>query len=585
MANYNDDNQDLPILTENEAQSDSQEAEYQAQEGDLNSDNASALQDLKVESPDASSDQQINSNKYSDYAHFVKSFRDLVFDSRAKNEESFNTNNDLLQAVASMQDVIDEQEERIENLNKTKQDLDEQIAQKEDHLTELEQQVEEKESKLDDLNSAFADSCEQYKDDITAIIKSLDQQVFSQLFTPSSVNSVSPNVVVNAQNESNPLSALPYVTSNILANRKKLNDPKVLIEKVQSYLKEVSGREYSFNIVANLLICLSLSPITIFAGQAGSGKTTLCNLLAAALGLRRNDACNRFCEVAVEPNWTSNNDLVGYYNPVTRQIEKSNAQLFNALATLDKEAKFCKENKSACDKIAPYFILLDDANTSNIDHYFSQFFKLCDLNSLSPRTISLGGEHELLIPEQVRFLATINSSDDSYKLSERLLDRSFVYLLPNSRVTNDSIFPIAFEQMQSNAPNIVPYGVLQDVFINSIKNLDLCTEVEEKWNAIKQIFNECKYKKYLSARTQKLVQAYCLASIGCLKTNNPLQALDFAIAQKVLPMLNGSAEQLDALMERLRDTCTAESMPKSNKHLERMMNNKQTSYSYNFFDL
>lgn len=58
-----------------------------------------------------------------------------------------------------------------------------------------------------------------------------------------------------------------------------------IINIVQDYLNDVANRNVSYNEVVNYLVCIGQGFITTFAGQPGTGKTSICSLIAKALGL------------------------------------------------------------------------------------------------------------------------------------------------------------------------------------------------------------------------------------------------------------------------------------------------------------
>lgn len=113
---------------------------------------------------------------------------------------------------------------------------------------------------------------------------------------------------------------------------------------------EKANRKIDRYDIINYLICITQRFMTIFAGEPGAGKTSLCTLIAKCLGLYDN----RYLQISVERGWTSFKDLVGYYNPLTKLIEKSSTGIFDALEKIDFESK---------NKInLPYLFLLDEAN-------------------------------------------------------------------------------------------------------------------------------------------------------------------------------------------------------------------------------
>ena len=111
------------------------------------------------------------------------------------------------------------------------------------------------------------------------------------------------------------------------------NIAKTTISKSEEELSDyiISGvrkyRKYQYNDIINMYICIAQSFLTIFAGNPGTGKTSICNIIANSLGLNRsldknNSDIIRFVPVSVERGWSSKRDLIGYYNPLIKATEK-----------------------------------------------------------------------------------------------------------------------------------------------------------------------------------------------------------------------------------------------------------------------
>lgn len=87
-----------------------------------------------------------------------------------------------------------------------------------------------------------------------------------------------------------------------------------IIKRVTDFISEKAHRDVTSNDVANYLICITQGFITTFAGEPGTGKTSLCNILAKALGLVTDIPQRRFVDISVERGWSSHKDFIGYYN-------------------------------------------------------------------------------------------------------------------------------------------------------------------------------------------------------------------------------------------------------------------------------
>lgn len=66
--------------------------------------------------------------------------------------------------------------------------------------------------------------------------------------------------------------------------------------------------------IRNFLALVRTNDLVILAGDSGSGKTSMVKAVAEAIGA----VCT---VIAVKPNWTGPEDLIGYFNPVERKYQ------------------------------------------------------------------------------------------------------------------------------------------------------------------------------------------------------------------------------------------------------------------------
>ncbi|MDR2536025.1 MAG: AAA family ATPase [Treponema sp.] len=330
-----------------------------------------------------------------------------------------------------------------------------------------------------------------------------------------------------------------------------------VIERIYEYIKS-ANRDISRNDVVNCLTCIMQGFITTFAGEPGTGKTSLCTILAKSLGLARTDTNSRFIDISVERGWTSHKDFIGYYNPLTKQMEKSNNEVFDAFSRLDKE---CAEPVDA-----PFFILLDEANLSPIEHYWATFLKLCDSDSPHSRSLVLGGNHFLKIPEHLRFLATVNFDHTTEELSPRFLDRSWIITLNPPNINS-----IAIDSEVGNFESIIPFSALSGAFLsrNEINSADpVLIKCHEKWEAIQRIFQ--KNSLSIMPRNQKMVRTYYTTACRYMERDDTwLTPLDYAVSQKILPIINGTGKHYQTLLTELWEACRM--MPLCDFHIGRIL--------------
>ncbi|WP_279464334.1 hypothetical protein [Aeromonas dhakensis] len=102
-------------------------------------------------------------------------------------------------------------------------------------------------------------------------------------------------------------------TSEMISFSQVLDSDYVkVVSYIQSYLKE-QNILYPRHIIENYLTLIRSNDLIVLAGDSGSGKTNLVQSFAKAVG-----GVSKI--IPVKPNWTSSEDLLGYYNPLEKKI-------------------------------------------------------------------------------------------------------------------------------------------------------------------------------------------------------------------------------------------------------------------------
>ena len=182
------------------------------------------------------------------------------------------------------------------------------------------------------------------------------------------------------------------------------------------------------------------------------------------------------------------------------------------------------------------------------------------------------------MPEYLRFLATVNFDHTTEELSPRFLDRSWVIMLEPSRIDEE------IDDNIENAERMISFGDIKKAF--SFREDDsIDGPIQDKWIAIQKIFKERSLQ--IMPRNLKMVKRYCGVACRCMERDTPstrFAPLDYAFSQKILPTINGSGTNYQLLIDDLLKECTAQNMPLSNKHLERMKKNASENMGfYQFF--
>lgn len=354
-----------------------------------------------------------------------------------------------------------------------------------------------------------------------------------------------------------------------VSSKSAIVDPVELVDFLYKELTHKAYRPLSRNDVANLLICVASGFLTVLAGAPGTGKTSLVSLLAKILGLG-NAECSRYEEIPVEKGWTSRRDLIGYYNPLTKTIEASNKGLFDALSVLNMEAE-----KNISD--FPYLVLLDEANLSPMEYYWADFMGLCDLKKQN-RKIALAEDYVFKIPQTLRFIATMNTDHTTEVLSPRLIDRAWIIRLEPLQMGIEDFHEDSLDE---------EYPLVEFSAFRKIQDLQgtLDTAVAEEFDIIQDLCG--RYGLYFSPRMIGMMRKYCLAGQAIMDADkNHYVALDYAVAEKVLPMIDGYGEEYKKFLSELSKECDTSKMPKCHMLLENIIQRGNSNMQYyKFFSL
>lgn len=215
-----------------------------------------------------------------------------------------------------------------------------------------------------------------------------------------------------------------------------------LAAKKEFYYKESTIRQF--------MNALRTKQLIILWGKPGSGKTSLPKLVCELINAE-------FVRIQVQSNWTDNQDLLGFYNIVNKRYVST-----QFMDTLVK----AKENPKRF-----YLVLLDEMNLSNIEYYFSEMLnvftweeeykihlyserersniqraienakknkedvtELClilrDMNTYVP---------EFSIPDNIRFVGTLNSDSTTKIISPKVIDRSYLIELRSYQGQNSDM--------------------------------------------------------------------------------------------------------------------------------------------------
>ncbi len=342
------------------------------------------------------------------------------------------------------------------------------------------------------------------------------------------------------------------------------------LAQVQERMEQM-GRPLPPTDLAHYLVTLHQNFLTVVAGLPGVGKTSLVTLLAQASGLQE-----RFLPISVARGWVSSRDLIGYFNPLSGAYQPATTGLFEVIR------QCAQEHQSQVD--AAYWVMLDEANLSPLEHYWSDFIRLCDPESERALRFNepVGTLH---FGQGLRFVATINYDHTTEPLSPRLIDRAAVIRL---RPT-DGDLP-APQTLQTDLPPLLTLAQREAWLSTPLAERKLLSDEQHLVTEMNRILDDERpdwgLPVLLSPRKQRALVNHTAALRRLLTDDGlayPLQALDYAVGIHVLPLLSGRGEGFGKRLEALQDRLVR-ALPQSAQVLQRLIRMGQQQYhQYHFF--
>ena len=462
----------------------------------------------------------------------------------AKEDESFIGINEqekiklkeIISNVESRQLLLKYYDEKSK-IDNAKEELTKLEGQKE----YLEKENQKNENKLDILQKAIKAVKSDIFDEKEFAKKVIDAKIYTDL-----LNNIDPSE--DGEKKDNLFLLKPLSINKVDFTTRQF------IEEVQQRL-EKNNRKILFNDLSNYLILLNQNFITILAGLPGVGKTSLVEKLAKVLGLVHND---RYLKIPVARGWTSSKDIIGYYNPLIKRYQSAKTDLYQFL-------KKC-ENDSKINLEVPSIILLDEANLSPIEHYWSDFLTIADFDY--DRSIKTTEKENILFGNGVRFIATINYDHTTEILSDRLLSRAPVVRLGIADYNYDDN-----SDYETNATDIFSMAQFNNYLTKSQQRDHFKGDIKNKFDGIIKTLqdddNSLGQPIIIGVRKYKSVEKYCNVAGNIMEDNYKFIALDYAINQYILPLINGRGDNYLKRLNELKDKL--QGLPLSLKSLNRII--------------
>ncbi|EJQ92866.1 McrB family protein [Bacillus cereus] len=331
------------------------------------------------------------------------------------------------------------------------------------------------------------------------------------------------------------------------------------------------GLYYDTKDLYNFHTAMKTGSLVILAGMSGTGKSKLVQCYANALKLNKD----QMLFVPVRPFWQDDADVIGYLDTLHNVYRPGDSGVMNILA----RAKDYSEDL--------HIVCFDEMNLARVEHYFSQFLSVLELEE-NKRILRLYNEEfsariynqnvfppTLRIGSNVIFVGTVNLDESTFQFSDKVLDRANVITL-NMQPYSNVLQMEEQRKQESFIPKSEPFTFDEyETFKRKEREISLHkNESKFLWDLHIELQN-CSRNLGIGWRIIRQISNF----LNNIPLNAPLsreEAFDIQLVQRVLTKIRGSDEQFTELLGQYNsDTRKVE-----NSKLLELLSTMPTSYEF-----
>jgi hypothetical protein len=330
--------------------------------------------------------------------------------------------------------------------------------------------------------------------------------------------------------------------------------------QIASALKQVISRIAARGFVyepwqiAQYITAIRTKPFVILAGISGTGKSKLPALVAEATG-------GVATLVPVRPDWTDSADVLGYTN-----LEGN----FRPGPLLE----IAREAAMNLDQF--HTGIIDEMNLARVEQYFAEVLSRIEDRKPQPnggyRTAPLVWQipkeddaawREVVIPENLAIVGTVNMDESTHDFSRKVLDRAFTIELSQVDLSQWSVNG-ARAAAASMWPATAWYPIAIELSELTNPTDKQRSEVERAIGALEAVNHLLKPAQLqVGYRTRNevaffLLHAEQIAEAFVDREGNPVDPLDLALQMKILPRIAGRSEAIRKCVSGLLGWATTE---------------------------
>lgn len=224
---------------------------------------------------------------------------------------------------------------------------------------------------------------------------------------------------------------MPYFTGADVKQPQKAESPVDELEWLQGINKKCDTYGLHFNprilkAFHTALKTAEWSPLTVLAGVSGTGKSELPRLYSHFGGIF-------FEPLSVQPNWDSQESMLGFFNSIDNKFDAQPVLRFLAQSQKEWSDDYPGLKDAVC------MVLLDEMNLAHPELYFAEFLSKLELRRgkkakevpTLPVKIGAGMKpYELPLGHNILWTGTMNQDETTKSLSDKVLDRSIIIHFP-----------------------------------------------------------------------------------------------------------------------------------------------------------
>ena len=262
-------------------------------------------------------------------------------------------------------------------------------------------------------------------------------------------------------------------------------------------------------------LSLKTRGFVILSGISGTGKTWLADQYAKAVKAES-------LIVPVAPNWASNEDLLGYFNPLTETYQDTPFSQFLRRAAAEYEQK---------SGIAQtYHLILDEMNLARVEYYFAKFLSAMEIRARDGiATIELAPGESVILPPNLYFIGTVNIDETTHSFADKIYDRAQLIELTVSRAMLINYLDQEFDNYEEAAQVLI-----------------------QIWDAVHEVAP-------FAFRILTEIKAY-FDEAAKLEVSWQ-EALDEQLLQKILPKMKGTDWRLGKVLEEVINIANTHHFP------------------------